>query len=51
VALRVLPKPAKRRALQQKGSVRLALTVTFQPRGGEPRSRSFSLRLKKVRRG
>jgi len=51
VVLRVLPKPAKRRALQRQGSVRLALTVTFQPRGGEPRSRSFSLRLKKVRRG
>jgi hypothetical protein len=31
--------------------VRLGLTVTFRPSGGLPKSRSFSLRLKKARRG
>lgn len=51
VALRILPKPAARRALNQRGSVRLKLTVTFVPRGGEPSSRAVSLRLKKALRG
>jgi len=51
VALRILPKPAARRILAQRGSVRLRLTVTFVPRGGEPSSRAVSLRLKKALRG
>jgi hypothetical protein len=45
--LRVLPRAGKRRALARTGSVRLSLTVTFQPSGGLPSSQSLSLRLKK----
>jgi hypothetical protein len=51
VRLRVLPKSRARRILEQRGSVRLKLTVTFIPSGGEPAGRSFSLRLKKAPRG
>jgi hypothetical protein len=47
VVLAIRPKPKARRALLRSGSVRLKLTVTFIPRGGEPNSRDLSLRLKK----
>jgi hypothetical protein len=47
VVLQVRPKPKGRRLLVRSGSVRLKLTVTFVPRGGEPNSRGLSLRLKK----
>lgn len=51
VKLRVVPRAGKRRVLGRTGSVRLGLTVTFQPSGGLPNSRSLSLRLKKTRAG
>jgi hypothetical protein len=47
VTLRISPRPKARRILNQRGSVRLELTVTFVPRGGAPNSRAVSLRLKK----
>jgi len=47
VVLAVRPKPKARRYLLRSGSVRLKLTVTFIPRGGEPNSRGLSLRLKR----
>jgi hypothetical protein len=46
-ALRVVPRPAKRRLLNREGTVRLRLTITFEPGGGTPNSRSFRLRLRK----
>lgn len=46
--LRVVPKAAKRRLLRRSGSARLKVTVTFAPAGGEPRSRTLSLRLRKA---
>ncbi|HMI81377.1 MAG TPA: glycosyl hydrolase, partial [Solirubrobacterales bacterium] len=46
-ALRVVPRPAKRRLLNRDGTVRLRLTVTFEPGGGTPNSRRFSVRLRK----
>lgn len=49
VALPVLPGRAQRRALRRKGSVRLHLTIAFQPTGGRASSRGLSLRLTKVR--
>jgi len=51
VVLRIVPGPAQRRALRRKGSVRLRLTIAFQPRGGVSNSRDLSLRLRKVRSG
>ncbi len=51
VVLRVVPGPAKRRALRRKGSVRLHLTIAFQPTGGLASSRVLSLRLKRVPAG
>jgi hypothetical protein len=48
VKLRVIPKPAKRRALRRTGSARLKLTVTFVPTGGEPNSRHLGLRLRRT---
>jgi hypothetical protein len=47
VTLRILPRPKARQILNRRGSVRLRLTVTFVPSGGEPGSRAVSLRLKK----
>jgi Glycosyl hydrolase family 26 len=47
VALRVVPRLAKRRVLNREGTVRLRLTVTFEPDGGTPSSRRFGLRLRK----
>jgi hypothetical protein len=49
--LRVVPKPSKRRLLEQRGALRLQVTVTFQPLGGDPLSRQLTLRLKKSRPG
>ena len=46
--LRVVPKAPKRRALRRKGALRLRVTVTFAPRGGEASSRTLSLRLKQA---
>lgn len=48
VKLRVVPKGAKRRALRRDGSVRLGVTITFVPTGGEPNSRTIKLRLRKT---
>lgn len=47
VLLRVVPKPAKRRALRRRGHLRLPVTVTFAPAGGEASSRSLTLRLRR----
>jgi hypothetical protein len=47
VTLRILPRAKARLILNRRGSVRLKLTVTFVPHGGEPSSRVVSLRLKK----
>ncbi|HEY8501338.1 MAG TPA: glycosyl hydrolase, partial [Solirubrobacterales bacterium] len=46
-ALRVVPRPAKRRLLSRDGTVRVRLTITFEPSGGAPNSRRFSVRLRK----
>lgn len=46
--LRVVPKPAKRLLLRRTGSARLKVTVTFAPAGGEPNSRTLSLRLRRA---
>jgi hypothetical protein len=46
VTLRVVPKAAHRVALRKRGSLRLKLTVTFEPVGGAASSRSLTLRLK-----
>jgi hypothetical protein len=51
VVLLVRPRPKAKLSLNRSGSVRLKLTVTFVPRGGEPNSRGLSLRLKKELRG
>lgn len=48
VTLRIAPRAKSRRILEQRGSVRLRLTVTYVPRGGQPNSRNVSLRLKKA---
>ncbi|MDQ2630741.1 MAG: hypothetical protein M3Y75_07175 [Actinomycetota bacterium] len=48
VLLPVVPRPAKRRALRRQGALRLRVTVTFAPSGGEANSRSLILRLKKA---
>jgi hypothetical protein len=45
VKLRVVPRAAQRRVLRSKGALRLKLTVTYQPSGGTPGSRTLSLRL------
>ncbi|HEX6601088.1 MAG TPA: glycosyl hydrolase [Solirubrobacterales bacterium] len=49
VLLRVVPKAPQRRALRRKGSARVSVSVTFAPSGGEPSTRTFTLRLKKAR--
>jgi hypothetical protein len=51
VLLPVVPKAAQRRALRRKGTLRLRLTVTFAPSGGEANSRTFALRLRGSRPG
>lgn len=47
--LKVVPKPAKRRLLSRRGSVRLRLTVGFEPVAGGALSRQLRLVLKKSR--
>jgi hypothetical protein len=47
VVLRVAPPPAKRRLLRRKGSLRLRLTVTFEPAGGTANGRTFTVRLRR----
>jgi hypothetical protein len=49
--LRVVPKPAKRRLLDRRGVLRLKVTVTFQPLGGDALSRQLTLGLRKTRPG
>lgn len=46
VTLRIVPRAAQRIALRKKGTLRLRLTVTFEPTGGEPGSRTLTTRLK-----
>jgi hypothetical protein len=46
-ALRVVPKPAKRRLLSQRGTLGLKVTVNFEPLGGSAISQRLTLGLKK----
>jgi hypothetical protein len=46
-ALRVVPRPAKRRLLSRRGSLQLKVTITFEPLGGSAISRQLTLGLKK----
>jgi hypothetical protein len=50
VALKVVPKPAQKRALERKGYLRLKLTVTYKPRGGVANSRAVIVKLQKSAR-
>jgi hypothetical protein len=49
--LRVVPRPAKRRLLSRRGTLRLKVTVSFEPHSGSAVSRQLTLRLKKSRPG
>jgi hypothetical protein len=50
VTLLVVPKAGQRRALREHGSLRLKLTVTFDPAVGDASSQDLSLRLRKTSR-
>ncbi|HEV2790180.1 MAG TPA: glycosyl hydrolase [Solirubrobacterales bacterium] len=50
VRLRVVPRAAQRRALRKKGTLRLWVTVTFEPTGGTASSRTLIVRLRKAPR-
>lgn len=50
-ALRVVPRPAKRRLLSRRGTLRLKVTVSFEPLSGSAVSQQLTLRLKKSRPG
>jgi hypothetical protein len=50
VTLRIVPRPAQRRALGRDGNLALKVTVAFQPLSGDAAlSRSLTVRLKRVR--
>lgn len=49
VVLRIVPPRPKRRLLSRNGTLRLRLTVTFQPTGGTANSRTFTVRLRRNR--
>lgn len=48
--MRIVPPRAKRRLLKRKGSLRLQVSVIFEPVGGKAGSRVLSLRLRRNRR-
>ncbi|HEV2727818.1 MAG TPA: hypothetical protein VGV34_05960, partial [Solirubrobacterales bacterium] len=48
VLLRVVPKGAQMRALRRKGRLRVRLTVTFAPSGGEASSQTLKLQLRRI---
>ncbi|MGN6216571.1 MAG: glycosyl hydrolase [Solirubrobacterales bacterium] len=48
IRLRIVPRAAQRRLLRHRGSLRLRLTVSFEPTGGTTNSRVVRLRLKKT---
>ncbi len=49
LTMRIVPPPAKRRLLKRKGSLRLQVSVIFEPAGGTASSRVLTVRLRRNR--
>jgi hypothetical protein len=47
--MRIVPRPAKRRLLKRRGSLRLQVSVIFEPAGGTASSRVLTVRLRRNR--